>query len=225
MTVVALTGGIASGKSTVSTLLESRGIRVVDADILARNAVAPGSPGLDAVVDRFGSGVLTPSGELDRTALGAIVFADPAARHDLNGILHPEIGRLSREQLAEHSHTHPETPLVYAVPLLAETGRQGEFDLVVVVDAPAEARQKRLIDFRGLEPEEAQRRVAAQATDDARREIADVLVDSSRDEATTKKAADELADWLWATWPDRLREIPRRLPSVEGYTRESGTDT
>ena len=216
MTVVALTGGIASGKTTVTRVLEAEGVVVVDADQLARDAVAPGTPGLDAVVKRFGEEVLDQSRALRREALGKLVFDDSEALSALNAIVHPEVWRLSQEAFQRHQANHPDVPLVYAVPLLAEGDRAGEFDLVVLVDAPAEQRIQRLISHRGMTGEEAVARVKAQASDSARRAISDVVIDSSVSPARTEQAARELARALWHAWPDKLDTIPRLLPSSPG---------
>jgi len=144
MGVIALTGGVAAGKSTVSAILREQGAIVLDADVFARKAVAPGSAGLHAIAEAFGTGVILPSGELDRTALGALVFRDDNARATLNSIVHPEVRRLAARAIAQAGEENPDTVLVYDVPLLAEARDPGEFDLVVVVDAPAEVRIARL---------------------------------------------------------------------------------
>ncbi|RUR00688.1 dephospho-CoA kinase [Labedella endophytica] len=193
MRVIALTGGIASGKSTISRRLASLGASVVDADLLSREAVATGSPGLAQVAERFGPSVLAPDGSLDRAALGAIVFADESARLDLNGIVHPEVRRLAAARLAEIGRSDPHAIAVYDVPLLVETGVDHDFDLVVVADADADTRTERLISRRGLDPEEARRRVAAQASDGERRRVADVLIDTTG----TLEHTDEQVDALW----------------------------
>ncbi len=216
VTVVALTGGIASGKTTVTRVLEAEGVVVIDADQLARDAVAPGSLGLDAVVTRFGAGVLDQSGALRREALGKLVFGDSEALSALNAIIHPEVWRLSQEAFGRHFAHHPDVPLVYAVPLLAESDRAGEFDLVVLVDAPEEQRVQRLVSDRGMTGEEATARVKAQASDIERRAISDVVIDASVSTAHTEQAARELAHALWKAWPDKLETIPRLLPSSPG---------
>lgn len=216
MTVVALTGGIASGKTTVTRVLEEEGVVVIDADQLARDAVAPGSLGLDAVVTRFGAGVLDQSGALRREALGKLVFGDSEALSALNAIIHPEVWRLSQEAFGRHFAHHPDVPLVYAVPLLAEGDRAGEFDLVVLVDAPEDQRVQRLVSDRGMTREEATARVKAQASDIERRAISDVVIDASVSTAHTEQAARELAHALWKAWPDKLETIPRLLPSTPG---------
>jgi dephospho-CoA kinase len=176
---IGLTGGIGSGKSVAAGRLAEHGATVIDHDVLARDAVRPGSAGLDAVVDAFGAGVLTADGSLDRKALGALVFADGAQRERLNAILHPEIRRLAAEHDAAVAAAGPGAVVVHDIPLLVETGQAEAFGLLVVVDAPAEQRVRRLVEQRGLTPEEAQRRVAAQAADDARLAVADVVLDGT----------------------------------------------
>lgn len=178
MTLLGLTGGIASGKSTVAARLAEHGAVVVDADLLAREAVQPGSPGLAAIVREFGEQVLAPDGSLDRVALGAIVFADSAARHRLNTIVHPEVGRLSRARFGDAFAADPHAVVVYDVPLLAEARAVEEFDLVVVVSAPADARIRRMVELRGMDEDEARRRVRAQASEEERLAIADEVIDT-----------------------------------------------
>jgi dephospho-CoA kinase len=170
-----LTGGIGSGKSTVAGLLAARGARVVDADRIAREVVEPGTPGLAAVVEAFGPQVLTPDGALDRPALAAIVFADPAARARLDGIVHPLVRARAAELVAA---APPDAVVVQDVPLLVETGQAGAYDLVLVVEADLETRVRRLVQ-RGLTAEDARARIAAQATDEQRRAVADVVLDNS----------------------------------------------
>jgi dephospho-CoA kinase len=172
---IGLTGGIGSGKSTVSALLADRGAQVVDADVLAREAVAAGSPGLAAVVDAFGEAVLSADGSLDRPALAAVVFGDPAARATLDGIVHP----LVRARAVELITAMPEDAVVVQdIPLLVETGQAAAFDLVLVVEADVEIRMARLVQ-RGLAEGDARARIAAQATDEQRRAVADVVLDNS----------------------------------------------
>ena len=172
---IGLTGGIGSGKSTVSALLAERGAQVVDADVLAREAVAPGSAGLAAIVADFGEGVLTADGALDRPALAAVVFGDPAARARLDGIVHP----LVRSRAVELIGAMPDDAVVVQdIPLLVETGQAGAFDLVLVVEADLETRVARLVQ-RGLREADARARIAAQATDEQRRAVADVVLDNS----------------------------------------------
>ncbi len=199
---VGLTGGIGSGKSSVAEVFAGQGAVVIDADQLARDVLAPGSDGLQAVVDRFGAGVVAPDGSLDRGALAAVVFADEAARDDLNAIVHPMVSALSAERMAAAG---PGTIVVYDVPLLVETGRQGEFDAVVVVTAPLAARIARLAD-RGVAEADARARIAAQASDDQRREIAWAVIDNAG-------SRDQLADAARRVW-QRLLDLQASQPSV-----------
>lgn len=193
MTLIGLTGGIASGKSTIARRLAERGAVVVDADLLAREAVAAGSAGLAAVVAAFGEGVLAEDGGLDRAALGAQVFADASARERLNGIVHPVVQRLARERFAAAFAADPEAVVVYDVPLLVEAAAGHAWDLVVVAHAPAAVRRERLIAVRGLSPEEADRRIAAQADDAERLAVADAVIDTSG----TLEQTLEQTDRLW----------------------------
>jgi dephospho-CoA kinase len=202
--VIALTGGIAAGKSTVARRFAEHGAVVIDADRLAREAVEPGTPGLAAIAERFGPGVIDGDGRLDRPALGAIVFADEEARLDLNGITHPAVAALLKERLAETAQADPDAIVVYDVPLLAESGgrRDGLFRFVVVVEAPAEVRVQRLIELRGMAADEAARRVASQASDEERRALADVVIDTSG-------SLDETAQQTDAAWI-QVREAAAR---------------
>jgi dephospho-CoA kinase len=187
---IGLTGGIGSGKSTVSALLAERGARIVDADVLAREVVAPGSPGLAAVVDAFGDGVLADDGSLARPALAAVVFGDPSARATLDGIVHP----LVRARAVELITAMPDDAVVVQdIPLLVETGQAGSFDLVLVVEADQATRVARLVQ-RGLSEEDARARIAAQATDEQRRAVADVVLDNS---GTLEHLAEQV-DRFWA---------------------------
>jgi dephospho-CoA kinase len=196
MFVCGLTGGIAAGKSVVSRRLAERGAAHVDADQLAREVVAPGTPGLEAVRRRFGDHVLTRAGELDRPALGALVFSDRAARRDLEAITHPAVRELSRRRMAEAVVDDPARVVVYDVPLLVETRGAAEFDVVVVVHAPRDVRIERLVSLRGMTREEAVRRVDAQADDAARLAVADLVVDSSTSLEATLARADEVSEVL-----------------------------
>jgi dephospho-CoA kinase len=172
---IGLTGGIGSGKSTVAGLLAARGARIVDADRIAREVVEPGTPGLEAVVAAFGEQVLTPEGALDRPALAAVVFADPDARRRLDGIVHPLVRARAAELVAA---APPDAVVVQDVPLLVETGQADSFDLVLVVQADLDTRLRRLVG-RGLSEDDARARIAAQATDEQRRAVADVVLDNS----------------------------------------------
>lgn len=192
MDVIALTGGIAAGKSVVAARLATLGAIVIDADLLARDAVAIGSAGLAAVRQRFGDAVLTPEGTIDRPALGALVFADPEARAELNAIVHPEVQRLYGERLASIRHHNPHAIVVYDVPLLVEARSADEFSIVVVVNAPAGQRIERLVARRGMDRASAHNRVAAQASDDERLAVADVIIDTSGSMPHTLEQVDVL---------------------------------
>lgn len=174
---VGLTGGIGSGKSAVSARLGERGARVVDADLLAREVVEPGTPGLAEVVAAFGDGVLTPDGSLDRPALGRVVFGDDDARLRLNAILHPRI-RAATAAAVARAESDGARVVVHDVPLLVEVGLADGYDEVVVVMASEASRLDRLVRLRGMDEAEARSRMAAQATDDQRRAAATVLLDN-----------------------------------------------
>ena len=178
MITVGLTGGIGSGKSEVARLLAEHGAVVVDADALAREAVAPGTPGLEAVVAEFGPGVLAADGSLDRPALGRLVFADGAKRAALEAIVHPYVGRRSRELMAAAAD---DAVVVYDVPLLVEKSLQDGYDVVVVVDATDETRLTRLMAGRGMAEDDARARMTAQATREQRLAVADHVVPNDGD--------------------------------------------
>ena len=173
---VGLTGGVASGKSTVSAILAELGAVVIDADQLAREVVAPGTEGLAEVVAAFGEGVLTAEGELDRPAMGAIVFADPEKRRALESIVHPRVRARATEIEAA---APPGAVVVHDIPLLAETGQGNGFDAVVVVDVPAEVQVERMTGIRGMTREDAQARIGAQATREQRRAIATYVIENT----------------------------------------------
>ena len=194
MHLVALTGGIASGKSTVARRLAEHGAVVVDADRLAREVVEPGEPALEAIAERFGASMIREDGTLDRPALGAVIFSDAAARADLNAITHPAVTERSQRLFAEAGAADPAAVVVYDVPLLAEGRGSAEFDEVVVVHAPQQTRIERLIALRGLSETEARSRVTAQASDEERLALADRVLDSSGSLEKTLARADE----LWA---------------------------
>ena len=173
---VGLTGGVASGKSTVSAILAELGAVVIDADLLAREVVAKGSDGLAEIVAEFGSDVLTQDGELDRPAMGALVFADPQRRQALEAIIHPRVRRRGREIEAEAA---PGALVVHDIPLLAETGQAANFDAVLVVDVPTEVQIERMVGLRGMTRADAEARVAAQATRERRLAIATHVIDNT----------------------------------------------
>lgn len=198
MQVIGLTGGIAAGKSVVAARLAALGATVIDADLLAREAVAPTSAGFQAVRRRFGDAVIASDGQLDRPALGELIFADPAARADLNAIVHPEVRRLYRERVAQVAANDPSAIVVYDVPLLVEARSADEFELVVVVHAPAAQRAERLVALRGMQRASAHDRVAAQASDDERLAVADVVIDASGTLSHTLEQVDALWERLVA---------------------------
>lgn len=198
MLLVALTGGIASGKSFVARRLAEHGAVIVDADQVAREVVEPGEPALAQIVEAFGPGVLAPDGSLDRAALGAIVFADPEKRRALNAITHPAVLRRSHERFAAAGAADPRAIVVYDIPLLVEAGRADEFDLVVVVSAAPETRVERMIELRGMTREEAEGRIRSQATEAERLAIADVVIDADGTPEETLAQTDALWENLTA---------------------------
>lgn len=173
---VGLTGGVASGKSTVAAMLAELGAVVIDADALAREVVAPDTDGLARVVEEFGPQVLTGAGELDRAALGAVVFADEGARRRLEAIVHPLVHARSHEL---ETAAAPGALVVHDIPLLAESGRAERFDAVIVVDAPREVQVERMTSQRGWTLEEAEARIAAQATREQRLAIATHVIENT----------------------------------------------
>lgn len=215
MTVVALTGGVGAGKSTVAEVLASRGAHIIDADLLARQAVEPGSKALEEIAARFGPGVLDENGHLDRGKLGTIVFSDASARSALNDIVHPQVKKLYDEALAMAELERPDTVIAYVVPLLAEARQVSEFDSVIVVHAPAAMRVQRLMEYRGISSAEARERVDAQVSDEERLSLAHVVLDASGDLDSTKHAAHQLYEELVSHWPDRLSELSRHFPRDE----------
>jgi dephospho-CoA kinase len=190
---VGLTGGIGSGKSEVARLLAEHGAVVIDADALAREAVAPGTPGLAAVVEEFGDDVLAADGSLDRARLGDVVFADAGRRAALEAIVHPYVGQHSAELMAGAAD---DAVVVYDVPLLAEKQLQDGFDLVVVVDVSEETQVRRLAADRNMPADEAGRRIASQATRAERLAVADVVIDNDVDQPD-RGALRRQVDALW----------------------------
>ncbi len=185
-----LTGGIGSGKSTVSAMFAGLGAHVIDADAIAREVVAPGTPGLEALVEEFGHQIISPDGQLDRAALAEIVFSDDAARARLNAITHPRITARTAELMA---HLPSDAIMIHDVPLLAELELQGAYELVVVVDAPYDVRLDRLVE-RGLSEQDARARIAAQAPREQRLAIADIVIDNSG-------TLDHLREQVEMAWP------------------------
>lgn len=186
---VGLTGGIGAGKSEVSRRLGAQGAWIIDADVIAREVVAPQTAGLAAVIEAFGPGVLGSDGALDRVVLGDIVFADQQKLATLNSIVHPLVGARMRE-LEEAAG--PGSVVVHDVPLIAENGLADAYDLVVVVDVPPRIQLDRLVRLRGMSREQAQARMAAQASRERRLSIADIVVDNSASLAELDRQVGEL---------------------------------
>jgi dephospho-CoA kinase len=196
--LIGLTGGIASGKSTIARRLADHGAVIVDADRIAREVVEPGTPALAEIVAAFGAGVLQPDGSLDRPALGAIVFADADALGRLNGITHPAVLRASTARFETAAAADPDAIVVYDVPLLVESANEYRFDLIVVAHASAETRIERLVRLRGMDPAEAGRRIRSQASDDERLAVADVVIDTDGSLEQTILQTDALWERLTA---------------------------
>ncbi|MRG58517.1 dephospho-CoA kinase [Agromyces sp. CFH 90414] len=194
MYLIGLTGGIASGKSTVARRLYEHGAIHIDADQLARKVVEPGTPAFASIVEAFGPDIVRADGVLDRERLGGIVFADDAARARLNGIVHPAVRELSGRLIVKAEQEDPDAVVVYDVPLLVEASVDHPFDLIVVTSAGRGVQVKRLVEERGLEPDHAEARVDAQVDDEERRKIADVVIDTSGSLGHTMSQADA----LWA---------------------------
>lgn len=196
---VGLTGGIAAGKSVVARRLGELGAVVVDYDVLAREVVAPGTPGLAQVVAAFGPTVTTPDGRLDREAVARVVFGDASARARLNAIVHPLVRAAARRE-DDAARAAGAAVVVHDVPLLVETGVPAAFDEVVVVEAPADLRVDRLVRGRGLSTDQARARIAAQAGDEERRAVATVVLDGSGTVDGLVGAVDD----LWDRWSGAL---------------------
>jgi dephospho-CoA kinase len=204
-----LTGGIGSGKSEVSRRLAAHGAVVIDADVAARAVVAPGTPGLARVVEAFGADVVGPDGALDRDRLGAIVFRDPASRTTLNAIVHPLVGQWMRAaERAAVDAAAGDLIIVHDVPLLAENRRAGDFDLVIVVDVPPELQLERLVGQRGMTPDQARARMAAQASREQRLAVADLVIDNSGSLADLDHRVTE----VWA-------DLQQRVAAAKKLTR------
>ncbi|HKE54800.1 MAG TPA: dephospho-CoA kinase [Actinomycetota bacterium] len=196
MLLVGLTGGIGSGKSTVARMLEKRGAVVFDADVLAREVVEPGTPGHAEVIERFGANVLAPGGELDREALASIVFADPAARRDLEAIVHPEVRRLFADGAEEYEGT--DRIVVLSAPLLVETGMHTAFEVLIVVSATPQTQVERLMRDRGMSEAAVRARIAAQAPLETKSEVADFLLDNEGSTEALERQVDRVWDDLQA---------------------------
>jgi dephospho-CoA kinase len=190
---VGLTGGVASGKSTVSEMLRELGAVVVDADVLAREVVEPGTSGFDAVVAAFGPEIVASDGGLDRARLGAVVFADPDKRATLESIIHPRV----RARAAEiEAAAPPGAVVVHDIPLLVETGQSDAFDAVIVVDLPVEVQVERAMGERGWSEDEARSRIAAQATREQRLAVATYVVDNTGTREDLRHQVTEVFDQL-----------------------------
>lgn len=186
---IALTGGIATGKSFVADVFASLGATIIDADVLAREVVEPGTDGLARIVERFGAGVLTPDGSLDRPRLGRLIFADDAARADLNAIVHP----LVRARAVELAEGAPEgSVVIQVIPLLVEAGLDGQFDRIIVIDAPAEIQLERLMHRDALSRDEALTRIRAQTSRQERLAVASQVIDTSGEQDATRRQVAEL---------------------------------
>jgi len=196
MPLIALTGGIASGKSTIARRLAERGTVIVDADALVREVQEPGSPVLAALADEFGADIIRDDGSLDRAALGARAFGDPERVARLNAIVHPAVRDLSHRRFREAFAADPDALVVYDVPLLVEARAEDAWDLVVVAHAPAPVRRERLVALRGMSEEEAAGRIAAQVGDEERLRVADVVIDTAGTIEETLRQTDELWDRL-----------------------------
>jgi dephospho-CoA kinase len=234
---IGLTGGIGAGKSTVSATFSDLGGIIVDGDVIAREVVEPGTEGLAKLVEAFGDGILLPEGALNRPALAAVAFSDDEKRATLNGIVHPLVAHRRSELIAA---AHEDAVIVEDIPLLVESQMAPMFPLVIVVNADPELRVKRLIEYRGFSEEDARARIAAQATEEQRRAVADVWLDNSG----SPGAVVEQARALWherilpfahnltirqparrdaavvpydPTWPDQARRIVARLNTACGH--------
>lgn len=196
MPLVALTGGIASGKSTIARRLADHGAVVIDADAIVRDVQQPGSPVLDEIARVFGDDVIAADGALDRRALGARVFGDAGALARLNAIVHPAVRFESQRLFDAAFAANPDAVVVYDVPLLVEARVDDPWDLIVVADAPAPLRAQRLVEYRGMTPDEASARIASQVSDAERRKVADVVIDTSGSLEETEAATDRLWERL-----------------------------
>ena len=192
--IIGLTGGIACGKSTVAAMLVDRGAALIDADVLAREAVEPGSAGLRRIAERFGQAVIAPDGSLNRKKLAAIIFGDDSARKELEGMLHPEIRSRIQRQMAAFERLTPDKLLVVDIPLLYESGMEDLFadGQIMVVYIPAELQMARLMERDGLSAEEARQRLAAQLPIEEKRQRADIVIDNGGALEETAQQIDQL---------------------------------
>ena len=195
---IGLTGGIACGKSTVASMLVRRGANLIDADMLAREAVLPGTPALKQIAERFGASVIREDGTLDRKALGQIVFRDEAARKDLEAITHPPIRAMMRERMEAFEREMPDKPVIADIPLLFESKLQHLFDETLLVYIPAELQKRRLMERDGLTAEQADLRIAAQMPIEEKRKLADTVIDNSGSLEETERQIDRY--WKQKGW-------------------------
>ena len=207
MLLVGLTGNIASGKSTVARRLVAHGATLVDADLLAREAVRPGTPALRDIVARWGDAVLGPDGVLDRGVLRTLVFGDPHELEALNAIVHPEVARMREAALAA-ARARGDTLVISDVPLLFEKDMAGEFDVIVLVDAPRRVRLERLMHDRGLREPEAMAMITAQMPAELKRARADYVIDN----AGSREELDARVDAVWAQLQQRASLTPPARP-------------
>jgi dephospho-CoA kinase len=196
---VGLTGGIGAGKSEVTRRFAALGATIIDADVLAHEVVAIGTPGLAAVIDEFGGEMLADDGSLDRAKLADVVFGDDSARNRLNAIVHPLVGARAAELIATVNEQDPDAIVVNDVPLIVEAGIADRYDVVVVVDAPVECQLERLISIRGMASDAACARIAAQATREQRRQIADYMIVNDGDIALLDAAVRD----VWTALSER----------------------
>jgi dephospho-CoA kinase len=195
MLLVGLTGGIGSGKSTVAAMLEARGAAVIDADGISRQILEPGGLAFQPVVERFGAQVVAADGRIDRAALAAVAFGDPAALADLNGLTHPAIGQVMAERMTELAATSP--VVVLDIPLLnIATKDRFQFGAVIVVDTPEDVAVERLVGQRAFTEADARARVAAQISREERRALADLVIDNAGDRAALEADVDRAWAWL-----------------------------
>ncbi|SFS03976.1 dephospho-CoA kinase [Microbacterium sp. cf046] len=202
MPLVALTGGIASGKSTIARRLAEHGAVVVDADQVVRDVQQPGSAVLAAIAAEFGEEMLHPDGSLDRAGLGSRVFGDAEAVTRLNAIVHPAVRQESKRQFDEAFAADRDAVVVYDVPLLAEARLGDPWDLIVVAHAPVEVRARRLVELRGLSAADAAARIGSQVSDEERLRIADVVIDTAGSLEETREQVDE----LWGSLSRRIED-------------------
>jgi dephospho-CoA kinase len=199
--LVALTGNIASGKSEVARIFADLGATVIDADDLARDAVVPGSPALEAIAARWGKRVLNSDGSLNRAALRSIIFSSDTDREALNAIVHPEVKRL-RDGFVDEARARGDAVVVSAIPLLYEVGLENEYDRVILVDAPDDVRLSRLVYRRGLTPAEARRMMNAQMPASAKRSRAHIVIENENDLMALRRAVERV-------WKDLTAEAAK----------------